>query len=122
NLTGKVSATEEGQARIEAILGAARDEVRTMLGEHRHVIERLRDALLERDELIGDEILDEIRSVAPESRGPRRIVHVDGERLPAAVLGLTTIVATWQPMSVVFVAQSVAVPPSPSSQVRRSTT
>jgi cell division protease FtsH len=79
NLTGKVSATEEGLARIEAILGAARDEVRTMLSEHRPVIERLRDALLERDELIGDEILDEIRSVAPESRGPLRIVHVDGD-------------------------------------------
>jgi ATP-dependent Zn protease len=60
NLTAKVSATEEGQGRIEAILGAARDEVRTMLSEHRPVIERLRDALLERDELIGDEILDEI--------------------------------------------------------------
>jgi ATP-dependent Zn protease len=58
DLTGKVSATEEGQARIEAILGAARDEVRTMLREHRPVVERLRDALLERDELLGDEILE----------------------------------------------------------------
>jgi cell division protease FtsH len=79
NLTGKVSATEEGLRRIEAILGDARDEVRMMLSEHRHVIEGLRDALLERDELIGDEILDEIRSVAPESRGPLRIVEVDGD-------------------------------------------
>ncbi|TMK44004.1 MAG: AAA family ATPase [Actinobacteria bacterium] len=86
NLTGKVSASEEGQARIEAILGAARDEVRTMLREHRHVIEGLRDALLERDELIGDEILDVIRSVAAESREPLRIVHVDEER-PLAEAG-----------------------------------
>jgi ATP-dependent Zn protease len=77
DLTAKVSATEEGQARIEAILGAARDEVRTMLREHRPVVERLRDALLERDELMGDEILDEIQSVAPQSRGPLRIVEVD---------------------------------------------
>ena len=74
NLIGKVSATEEGLARIEAILDAARDEVRTMLREHRHVIEGLRDALLERDELIGDEILDEIRSVAPD---PLKIIEVD---------------------------------------------
>ena len=57
-----------------------------MLREHRAVIERLRDALLEHDELIGDEILDEIRSVAPESRGPLRIVHVDEER-PMAEAG-----------------------------------
>ena len=70
DLTGKVSATEEGLARIEAILDAARDEVRTMLREHRHVIEGLRDALLARDELIGDEILDEIRAVAAGSQLP----------------------------------------------------
>jgi ATP-dependent Zn protease len=64
NLTGKVSATEEGLARIEAILGAARDEVRAMLHEHRHIVEALRDALLARDELIGDEILDVIQAAA----------------------------------------------------------
>ena len=70
NLTGKVSATEDGLGRIEAILAAARDEVRTMLREHRHVVEGLRDALLARDELIGDEILDEIRAVAAGSQFP----------------------------------------------------
>jgi len=74
NLISKVSATEEGLARIEAILDGARDEVRTMLREHRHVTEGLRDALLARDELIGDEILDVIRSVAPD---PLQIVEVD---------------------------------------------
>ena len=33
-----------------------------MLGENRHVVEALRDALLERHELIGDEILDVIHA------------------------------------------------------------
>jgi len=33
-----------------------------MLDEHRHVVEALRDALLERDELIGDEIVAVIES------------------------------------------------------------
>ena len=60
-----------------------RDEVRTTLREHCHVVEGLRDALLARDELIGDEILEVIRSVAAESQDPLRIVAVDGERLPA---------------------------------------
>ncbi len=32
---------------------------------------------------------------------------------PGFVLGLTTIVATWQPTSVVFVAHLLEVPPSP---------
>ena len=33
-----------------------------MLDEHRHVVEALRDALLDRDELIGDEIVDVIEA------------------------------------------------------------
>ena len=36
-----------------------------MLEEHRNVVEALRDALLEREELIGDEILEVIRSSQP---------------------------------------------------------
>jgi cell division protease FtsH len=35
--------------------------VTRLLSENRHLIEGLRDALLERDELIGQEILDVIR-------------------------------------------------------------
>jgi hypothetical protein len=66
DLTGKVSATEDGLARIEGILETARDEVRTMLRAHSQVVEGLRDALLARDELIGEEILDAIRAVAAE--------------------------------------------------------
>ena len=63
NVVAKISATEEGMLRIEAILERARADVRTMMAEHRRVVEALRDALLERDELIGDEITDMIRSV-----------------------------------------------------------
>src|SRR6516225_681301 len=37
--------------------------------------------------------------------------------VPGLVLGLTTMVATWQPTSVVLVAHLLEVPPSPSSQV-----
>src|SRR5215471_4403762 len=39
------------------------------------------------------------------------------DRVPGLVLGLITMVATWQPTSVLLVAHLVAVPPSPSSQV-----
>ncbi|MCW3043680.1 MAG: ATP-dependent Zn protease [Actinobacteria bacterium] len=70
DLTGRVSATEDGLARIEAILETARDEVRTMLRMHSHVVEGLRDALLARDELIGEEILDAIRAVRPKPATP----------------------------------------------------
>ena len=46
-------------------LRRAKDEVHTMLEDNRHVIEALRDALLERDELVGGEILDVIASATP---------------------------------------------------------
>jgi ATP-dependent Zn protease len=64
NLVAKVSSTDDGKERIEALLGRSREEVRTMLAGNRHVVEGLRDVLLEREELIGDEILDAITAAA----------------------------------------------------------
>lgn len=61
NLVAKVLSSDEGREKVEEILVAARESVRTMLADNRHIIEGLRDALLERDELIGDEILEVIR-------------------------------------------------------------
>ena len=71
NIVAKVSATKEGLAKIEAVLDRARSDVRAMVAEHRPVVEALRDALLERDELIGEEILDTIRSVGEVVDQPR---------------------------------------------------
>jgi ATP-dependent Zn protease len=64
NIVTRVASSEEGKARIEEMLDAARVEVRVMVEEHRHVVEALRDALLERHELIGDEILEVILGAA----------------------------------------------------------
>ena len=71
NIVAKLSSTDDGKARIEALLDRARDEVRTMLASNRHVVEGLRDVLLDREELIGDEITDAIAAAAaraPEQR------------------------------------------------------
>jgi ATP-dependent Zn protease len=62
NLTAKVLATDDGKGKVEAILFDAKTSVTAMLEEHRHIVEALRDALLDRDELIGDEILETVRS------------------------------------------------------------
>jgi cell division protease FtsH len=62
NIVAKLASSEDGQDRIEALLGRARAEVTEMLTTHRRVIEALRDALLERDELIGQEISSVIAS------------------------------------------------------------
>jgi len=60
NLVSKVLGTSSGRTSIEAILGDARDEVRRLLNDKRFVVEALRDGLLSRDELIGDEITEVI--------------------------------------------------------------
>ena len=62
NIVARVASTDDGKARIEERLAAAHLRARAMLGENRHVVEALRDALLERHELIGDEILDVIHA------------------------------------------------------------
>jgi cell division protease FtsH len=60
DIVTRVVSSDDGKAAIERILDTARDEVRAMLEEHHVVVESLRDALLDRHELIGDEILEVI--------------------------------------------------------------
>jgi ATP-dependent Zn protease len=66
NIVSKVLASDTGRESVDGILNAAKDEVTRMLAENRHLVEALRDALLDRDELIGEEILDVLRSAEPE--------------------------------------------------------
>ncbi|MDQ3106562.1 MAG: AAA family ATPase [Actinomycetota bacterium] len=61
NVVSKVLASEEGKEAVEEILERSKSEVTRLLAENRHLIEALRDALLERDELIGQEILEVLR-------------------------------------------------------------
>jgi cell division protease FtsH len=62
NVVVKVLADESSRREVEALLARSRDEVRTMLEENRHIVEGLRDALLERDELVAQEIIEVIRA------------------------------------------------------------
>ncbi len=65
NLTAKVLSSDEGRDAVARLLEGARVEVVGFIEANRHVVEGLRDALLARDELVGDEILAVIdRSVA----------------------------------------------------------
>ena len=59
-IVGKVLSDEPSRAEVEAFLDDSKSSVTQMLDEHRHVVEALRDALLVRSELIGDEILEVI--------------------------------------------------------------
>jgi hypothetical protein len=44
------------KVEVDELLNSCRRHVTTLLRQKRHVVEGLRDALLEREELIGDEI------------------------------------------------------------------
>jgi ATP-dependent Zn protease len=57
-IVGKVLSDKDARRGVERILDQAKEDVRQLLDTNRHLVMALRDALLERDELVGDEILD----------------------------------------------------------------
>ena len=60
NLVGKVLGDAEGKAKVEEILTDQRERVTKLLEENRDVVVALRDSLIARDELVGEEIIDQI--------------------------------------------------------------
>ncbi|MFB3738870.1 MAG: AAA family ATPase [Candidatus Velamenicoccus archaeovorus] len=56
NLVGKVLSDKDAKQRVEDILAAQKERVGALLDANRDVVLGLRDALIERDELVGDEI------------------------------------------------------------------
>jgi hypothetical protein len=66
NLVAKVLSSDEGLAAVGEVLDHARSEVVSLIEANRSLVEALRDALLERDELVGDEIGAVIREAAPQ--------------------------------------------------------
>jgi cell division protease FtsH len=68
NLVGKVLGDPQGRAKVEDILSEQRRRVRELLEQNRDVVVALRDALIARDELVGEEILGQIE-IALSARG-----------------------------------------------------
>jgi cell division protease FtsH len=64
-IVSKVLSNDGSRAEVEDLLAASKASVTQMLEEHHAVVEALRDALLDRHELIGEEILDVIRTSRP---------------------------------------------------------
>ena len=58
NLVAKVLNSDEGRHEVDALLSRIKLEVTTLLRDNKDLVECLRDALLEREELLGDEIHD----------------------------------------------------------------
>ena len=61
NLVGRVLGDPESRERVEKLLDRQRDRAVEVLTDNRDVVFALRDALLDRDELVGEEIIVTIR-------------------------------------------------------------
>jgi ATP-dependent Zn protease len=57
-IVGKVLANEDARASVDRLLDQAKADVHKLLDSNRHLVIALRDELLEREELVGDEIVD----------------------------------------------------------------
>jgi ATP-dependent Zn protease len=68
-IVSKVLSNDGGRAEVENLLAESKASVTRMLEEHRNVVEALRDALLDQEELIGDDILQVIRESQPSGSG-----------------------------------------------------
>jgi len=88
NVVAKVLGSDAARTSVEEILDDAKAHAAGLLHDHAHVLESLRDALLEREELVGDEILEVIRTAA----GPDFVLTDDDADLPATTPVDTTLV------------------------------
>ena len=61
------------RARVEEVLDAARERVVRLLSQHGHLVEALRDALLERHELVGDQIVEVLVAAGGDRRAEARL-------------------------------------------------
>lgn len=70
NLVGRVLGDGEGRRRVEDLLQRQKVVVRGLLENNLHLVAALRDALLERHELVGHEITDVLEAAAAAGRTP----------------------------------------------------
>jgi len=84
---GVVLSDGDRRKEVDAILNDCRDKVRNLLLKKRHVVEGVRDALLEREELVGDEI-----EVLMAELGEREPIEVPASRPDEGVVVVPEIV------------------------------
>ncbi|HWC36584.1 MAG TPA: AAA family ATPase [Mycobacteriales bacterium] len=73
NIVGRVLGDPDGRAKVESLLQEQKAVIKARLEVNTHLVEGLRDALLERNELIGRDIQDVLHAAGP----PRGLAEVD---------------------------------------------
>lgn len=77
SLAAKVMSDENGREAVEALLQRMKEETRHLLGENRPLVDALRDALIEREELLGDEILQVLTDTQQAQAAAERAAQPD---------------------------------------------
>jgi cell division protease FtsH len=67
-IVGKVLGNDDARSAVEKLLEQAKADVQTMLDDHRHLVIALRDELLAKSELVGEEIVDVLREAEMRKR------------------------------------------------------
>jgi ATP-dependent Zn protease len=74
NLVAKVLGDQQARAEVETILAEAKAATTRLLSDHRYLVEALRDALLEREELVEAEILEILHLAEADAVASGRII------------------------------------------------
>jgi cell division protease FtsH len=76
NIAGRVLADEDGRRRVEDLLQDQKVLVQGLLAGNQHLVAALRDALLERHELIGTEITDVLKAAQAAAADPPKLIDL----------------------------------------------
>ncbi|HTW07927.1 MAG TPA: AAA family ATPase [Acidimicrobiales bacterium] len=90
DIVSKVISDEASRQTVETLLANAREAAHGIISEHGHVLEALRDALLRRDELIGDEITAVIQAAMAAGRAPRELALLGSQDRADQVIDVRT--------------------------------
>jgi hypothetical protein len=86
NLVAQVLSDRQGRELVEQVLRQAKERARGVLAANRDLVAALRDALMERHELIGSEITQVLEAARAARSGPAR-VGLAAERVEHGLLG-----------------------------------
>ena len=85
NIVGRVLGDKDGRQAVEAVLQEQKLKTTALLEEHRHLIEALREALLERHELIGHEITDILEAAQAAHEATAATQRLTPPEVPAVI-------------------------------------
>ncbi|HEY3925811.1 MAG TPA: AAA family ATPase [Acidothermaceae bacterium] len=118
NIVGRVLGDKDGRAAVEEVLQQQKLRAKALLDDNRHLVTALRDALLERHELIGTEITDVLEQ-AQREHGARQTRSIGSGTTTTPVIDLREAAQPVQPAQAVLPTQATGPRETQDSQDAR---